>query len=407
MISFSTLSEPMTGQGVFIPKEIKPIKTNLYKGYLIGGTLPYFEGEKTSVTGLPVTLFSNYENSLFKPFKFIGTLTPEKDKIQVQIDSSIPIEESKIAYFRFDWKKRMSQFLNKKIKDRDSANFLSALVTGNMTDLYEKFAFLKLGLSHILAISGFHFSLLIALVASPLFFVPIRLKSLILIIIACIYFFLMGPTPSIARAFVMIVLYYLGKFSGKMTCPINNLGAACLFILLLDPSVSKSLSFQLSFLSCLGIFLYYPYFSSWINKKSGLLQKINYYYLEAIVLTFSVNLMIFPLLFFLFHKISLLGLVYNLFFPLQVLVCFALLLIALGIYPIVPMISNWMFPVINWITKIFLIPVLNPPMCLDYSIRVSFSKELTIGLTFIFFAIGIYCKIQAEKRQDDKKVLFL
>ena len=218
---------------------------------------------------------------------------------------------------------------------------------------------------------------------------------------------MMGPSPSVTRAYIMIVLYYLAKYLDRSSCPINNLGLACFFILLYDPMSFSYLSFQLSFLSCLGIFFFYPYFSSFIPLKKGLLGGLYLFYMHAMALSFSVMILIFPLLFFLFGKISLLGLVYNLFFPVEVLFLFSSLLILLFFHPFIPILTNALFPLLNQLTKIALIPVLNPPMYLDFTLQWTMGKQTAVFFTIFFLLLGIYAKITSEKAKEKSLNFYL
>lgn len=400
--------DKLEGQGIFIPEKITPIRSLTYKGFLISGNVRSFQTKENTYHHIPTSIFTKFKSdSLFSPFSFFGTLEKKDLSYQMIIDDRTSISLNNLSLFRYHWKTGLQSFLKKKIKDRSSSNFLSALITGYLTDLYLKFSFFKLGLSHILAISGFHFSLLIALISFFLSPIPIRPKSIVLIFAASTYFLLMGHSPSITRAYIMIVFYYLAKLFDKESCPINNLGSALFVIILIDPYVYSSLSFQLSFLSCLGIFLYYPLLASFIKTQKGILQRLHAYYLHSIALCFAVNLMIFPLLLYIFHKISILGMFYNLFFPFQVTICFSLLLIALFIYPVIPFLSDLIFWALNPLTTLSLIPVLNPPLILDYSVRSSLQKEVVILWLVGSLVIGIYLKSCLERRNIKQKIEYL
>lgn len=402
------IDKTLQGEGVFIPKSITPIKSLTYSGFVISGNIPSFSSEEGEYKNITASLFTNFESkALMKPFKFFGKIEQRDEKVFINPVDTQPIDRKNLSFFRHDWKKKMKSFLKKNIKDKGTFSFLSALVTGHLTDLFVKFSFFRLGLSHILAISGFHFSLLIGLISFPLFFLPIKTKSVTLILIATIYFLFMGPSPSISRAYVMICLFYLGKYTDRLTCPINNLGLAAFLIVLYDPKAFSSLSFQLSFLSCLGIFFFYPFFHRLIPQKKGVMGRLYRFYIQAICLSISVNMMILPVLLYLFHKVSLLGMIYNLFFPIQVVLCFSLLIFSLFLSPIIPIFSQFLFWVLNKITKVVLIPVLNPPMYFDFYLRYSLAKEAAIVATIFVFLLGIYVKVFTEKKGIEKIFSFI
>lgn len=122
------------------------------------------------------------------------------------------------------------------------------------TDMYEGFE--KTGTLHILALSGLHVGIIYALAGLLLFFLPWPwVKYMTGFCIILFYLFIVGPRPSLVRATVMIIVIGIGYILSLEREPLNLLGIACSLILIADPFSAFSLSFQLSFLALLGIFI--------------------------------------------------------------------------------------------------------------------------------------------------------
>ena len=62
-------------------------------------------------------------------------------------------------------KKKLSSYLHRHMKHRQSAQFVYSLISGEVNNIKFRMLFTRLGLGHLLAISGFHFSIVMGLVA--------------------------------------------------------------------------------------------------------------------------------------------------------------------------------------------------------------------------------------------------
>ena len=138
----------------------------------------------------------------------------------------------------------------------DASGFLVALLTADRSLLSAgvKNDLRTAGVSHVIAISGMHVSILLG------FFILIlgrgRPLTWILGIPAVLFFvFMTGATPSVTRAAVMQIILLLTFPLNREDDPPTSLSAAALLVLLWDPNSILQASFLLSFGAVGGILL--------------------------------------------------------------------------------------------------------------------------------------------------------
>jgi competence protein ComEC len=115
------------------------------------------------------------------------------------------------------------------------------------------------GSYHVLALSGLHVGILFMLISSLCFFLPGRNSSFLIgVLFMMVYLGLVGLRPSLIRAVLMLVAAAAGRVLDRDSEPLNSLALAAAVIMLSDPGAVYDLSFQLSFLSLLGILCFGP-----------------------------------------------------------------------------------------------------------------------------------------------------
>jgi competence protein ComEC len=139
---------------------------------------------------------------------------------------------------------------------------------GNIPDsLYE--AFSRTGTAHLLAISGLHISIIIAMFLSFSILVFGRRRSIYIwltLAITWLYALLAGMHPPIIRAAIMGSLFLIAEYLGRQRSAIIALAFAAAVMVGVQPHLLWSVSFQLSFLAMAGLILLYPYFQVWGRK---------------------------------------------------------------------------------------------------------------------------------------------
>ena len=116
--------------------------------------------------------------------------------------------------------------------------------------------FRKTGTSHLLAISGLHVGVLMALVLPMSARIFGRRRSLYLIaplVAVWLYAVLAGLSPSVVRASIMGTVYLAALALGRPKSILPALGLAAAVMVALSPNILWSVSFQLSFAAMAGI----------------------------------------------------------------------------------------------------------------------------------------------------------
>lgn len=151
---------------------------------------------------------------------------------------------------------------------------INGMLLGNKEDINKKQIeeYQAAGISHILAISGMHISIIFMILNILFIFKKksyiLRLSGSIgIITILWVYTLMVGSPVSALRATMMFTILQISMirvFSPLQT--FNTLFATATLFLLVDHTLITDLSFQLSFTAILSILLFMPYFTT-ITKR--------------------------------------------------------------------------------------------------------------------------------------------
>ena len=200
--------------------------------------------------------------------------------------------------------------------EADTAGFAKALLLGDRTGIdYETdTAFKVSGISHIIAVSGLHLSILFAFV-TVLSGRRRFLTSLIGIPLIFLFAAMVGFTPSVTRAAVMQSMMMLAMVFKREYDPPTELAFSALVMLAWNPLVITSVSFQLSFACMAGIFLFAEPIRGWLCHEKRLGEPANgleRWFTTSVSISLSANVLTTPLVALYFGTVSLVGAVSNL-----------------------------------------------------------------------------------------------
>ena len=187
-------------------------------------------------------------------------------------------------------------------------NINRAILLGDNTrirkDLKEKIRYI--GLSHIFAMSGLHIGLVIAIFYF-IFKKSIRNKRLIEILLLTsitLYYLSVKESPSFTRAYIMAVVYLLGKLFYEKVDLGKTLFISAIISILINPTAIFSVSFQLSYGAMIAIAYIFPY-----------VRKINYKkfkILDYILFTTTIQIFLIPITVYYFNSVQFLSVISNL-----------------------------------------------------------------------------------------------
>ncbi|WP_193113908.1 ComEC/Rec2 family competence protein [Sulfurimonas marina] len=170
-------------------------------------------------------------------------------------------------------KDKLSQFIKKQHKDKELTNIYEALYLAKPLPRKLQTTFSTLGLSHLIAISGFHLGVLSALLYFLLKYpyrvfhnnyFPYRsykIDSFFIIATVLLFYtlFLESP-PSLLRAFVMLLIGFFLYDRGIKIISMQTLLLTILLILALFPHLFFNIGLWLSVAGVFYIFLFFIYF---------------------------------------------------------------------------------------------------------------------------------------------------
>jgi len=138
----------------------------------------------------------------------------------------------------------------------------AAVFTGNRRHIdYETRGRISdLGVAHLFAVSGLHIGLMYLLVHSLLSFLMLGRNTRILISITILFFYTLstGPAISALRTFLMLFCYSIFKLIDYRQHPLNILGISGMTLVIAQPSIVASISFQLSFFATAALLIFLP-----------------------------------------------------------------------------------------------------------------------------------------------------
>jgi len=243
------------------------------------------------------------------------------------------------------WGKNVQKYFSNifiRLLGDDAGGFAAALFLGNRSVLPDhiKRNFTRLGIAHILALSGMHLTVVTGFAGAIGKRIGRRWGIGFSVTAALLYMTVSGFSSSVTRAGIMLLICMSLKIIGKSSDSFTNLGIAVCTILLCSPGACRDVSLLLSFWGVLAVLLYNraskkPVIAPEKSSRKGFgglilkqLQSLsNFLLLSVCVVLFRL-----PLTCLLFGQVSLLA-------PLSCVVFTPLATILLWMLPILLLIS--------------------------------------------------------------------
>ena len=216
---------------------------------------------------------------------------------------------SRIGEILYQMKKKMSAVYENLLPQKEAGGLLT-MVLGDKTKLMTeiKKSYQMVGLSHILAISGLH----ISIIGMLLYKVMRKLRAGFLgamvpsVLLLAAYAQMTGETSSVIRAVCMFFLWMFAQLAGRSYDLLNAAGVAATLLLFENPGYLFYAGFQLSFAAVIAVGLFGNMETS--KQKEGIRGKIRmgvalqlvtlplvaWYYYEIPMYAILVNFLLLP-----------------------------------------------------------------------------------------------------------------
>ena len=207
----------------------------------------------------------------------------------------------------------------------DEAAITAAVIAGERSLIGQRLneQYRDSGLAHFLSISGLHMSMLAGLMFFLVRFIlalfpPVALQfdtkkiaAVMALAMSLIYLLISGMEIPAQRAFIMTSVVLLGVLTDRRAISMQTIALAAFLVLLFNPEVLTSASFQMSFAAVLGMIAFYEKVESRVRKflhidgMNKWLRGIWLYIIGVVVSDFIASLMTLPFAVYHFNMVAL------------------------------------------------------------------------------------------------------
>ncbi len=196
----------------------------------------------------------------------------------------------------------------------EDACVAEAVILGNRKNVpdYLTEAFKKCGVYHLFAISGLHLSFFVSLIY--LILKKIKSSNFIFwttVIFLTTYNFLVGERASMLRASIMVLLALLARSWNREYSLKILLYLSYIVIVIYNPYFLDDLGFWMSYGSIAALIFIYPTILKLFKKRFISLNPAVRYFLKIILITISIQVILFPISAYFFKEVSLISPVAN------------------------------------------------------------------------------------------------
>ncbi len=201
--------------------------------------------------------------------------------------------------------------------------------------------FQKTGLTHILAISGYNITLIINVFALLMGGAGRRPRFWVTCAMIGVFAVLTGLSASVVRASVMGVLAILAGYLGRKGAGLQMLLFSAFLMVAVNPLILlRDISFQLSFLSTMGLLVLLPLIENLFKSLPPVIA-------ESLSVTLAATVFTTPVILMNFERFSIISPIANvIFLPLIPMIMFASFLLFIGSLVFAP--AAYFFGAISW-----------------------------------------------------------
>ncbi len=372
-----------------------------------------FDGKKAK-TNLVIYIYDN--SSIFKdieigsviecePFGFYKTDILNKDipnSYYFNKNIKYSVLTSKVKYIKTD--KTFAEIIKTKIKDNlsngltnENTEIAYSTLFGDKTELNSniKEAFQLSGIAHILAVSGLHISIIVAILYRLLKLCKVKgwARFGILAVILLFYAYICNFSVSVVRASIMSLLLMLAPLVKKQYDPLNALSLAGIVIFMINPLCVFDISFLMSFSCVLGILFICKPISKFLTSL-----RLPKFIADIVAVCSSTCISLIFIQAYFFGRINLVSIFANLLlipiftFAFEIIFCFAFLSLIIPYLTYLLMPINYIFNFIS-LAAIF---ISNLPYS-NFSTK-QFNYLLIVLYFFLLMILGRICTANKKEK---------
>lgn len=197
----------------------------------------------------------------------------------------------------------------------DAGLVSAAILTGDKNGVPQTVirSFRASGLSHLLAVSGLHVTILMQFLLALLTLLrcPRRISAALCLLALLLFAAFTGFTASVVRACIMASAQCVAKLFRRRYDALNSIAFSALIICIVNPAALLSLSFVLSFAATLAILVLAPALDALCKRYLPWLWQRAQWAVQGATLSISATLFTYPVIAAVFGEVSLIGPVVN------------------------------------------------------------------------------------------------
>lgn len=327
----------------------------------------------------------------------IFLIARQEDALEMSRDERV-LWQDRIAA----WRKWLSVAMEQSFT-ADTLPFARALLLGDTSLLdYETDTDFKVsGIRHVVAVSGLHVSILVALLSAVTFrkrFLTVPVGLGLLLVFAA----LAGFTPSVSRACIMAGLMLLALLFDREYDGPTALSFAVLVMLLGNPLAAASVSLQLSVASVVGIYCFRQGIADWLLSLyphpggKGMLPSVTHWLDVSVSVSLSAMVFTTPLCAWYFGMVSLVGVLTNLLVLWVISLIFYGIMAVCLVYALFPWAAAVLARAVGWPIR-YVLTVAG--LLADFPLAAVYtsSEYIVLWLIFVYVLLAVFYLSQTRQ----------
>lgn len=274
----------------------------------------------------------------------------------------------------------------------------------------------KVGLDHILGVSGVHFGQLACIVALAASFLRRWAFAAVVWSFLTLFFFIVGPIPSVFRAWIVATLCVGQRLFSRQVDGLNSLGVGLLTLALFDPGMLTTLSLQLSFLATAALVTWYPIYLRAVERlftrykpqmvwNFSLVDQFLFFVLRVVrmasALVLSIAFLMVPYQLAYLSDFPILGVLVNLFLPVFFDIALLVTFFTIAVYTIIPIAGMALGRILEGYVQMLLAVVQEMPSPSWNIVQGITLSEHFVSLYIAFFLLlGIFLRLRSTSNEE-------